>query len=115
MLDANDMMSRLMVDDMPSVQSFQDEVLPSVDMMVRRAGQARPRIYGEMVDLLWNSGREGAALSLEEHWNQRDIARSFSILCGYSMNAVDEAAGFGKICDRHDHVLPAAPPGGGTR
>jgi hypothetical protein len=56
-----------MVDDMPSVQSFQDEVLPVCDMMVRRAEQARPRVYGEVVDLLWNSGREAAALSVEDH------------------------------------------------
>jgi CheY-like chemotaxis protein len=114
MLDATDVVSRLIVDDMLSVQCFQDEVLPVLDMMVRRVGQARPRVYGEMVDLLWNDGMEAAALSVEDHWNQLDIARSFSVLCGYSMNAVDEAVGFGKICDRHNHVLPAVPPGGGT-
>jgi CheY-like chemotaxis protein len=114
MLDANDVVSRLIVDDVLSVQCFQDEVLPVLDMMVRRVGQARPRVYGEMVDLLWNGGMEAAALSVEDHWNQLDSARSFSVLCGYSMNAVDKAVGFGKICDRHNHVLPAVPPGGGT-
>jgi CheY-like chemotaxis protein len=114
MLDANDVVSRLMVDAMPSVQSFQDEVLPVFDRMVRRAGSTRARAYGEMVDLLWTSGREAAALSVEDHWNQLDIARSFSVLCGYSMNAVDRPAGFRKICDRHNDVLPAVLPGGGT-
>jgi CheY-like chemotaxis protein len=115
MLDANHVVSRLIVDDMPSVQSLQDDVLPVFDRMVRRARHARARAYGEMVDLLWNSEREAAALSVEDHWNQLDIARSFSVLCGYSTDAVDKAVGFRKICDRHDHVLPAAPPGGGSR
>jgi CheY-like chemotaxis protein len=114
MLDANDVVSRLMVDDMLSVQCFQDEVLPVLDMMVRRVRHAGARAYGEMVDLLWSSGKEAAALSVEDHWNQLDIARRFSVLCGYSRNAVDKAVGFRKICDRHNYVLPAVPPGGGS-
>jgi CheY-like chemotaxis protein len=113
-VDANDIVSRLMVDDRPRGQSFQDNVFSVFDMMVRHAGQARPRAYGETAGLLWSRGMETAALSVEDQWNELDMARRFSVLCGYSVKAVDQPVGFRNICDRHNQVLSAAPPGRGT-
>ena len=64
------------------------------------------RIYGEMVDVLWQNGREDAALSLERMWHQLIAGRKCSLLCGYSSGA-RQGDGFNAICDRHSHVVPS--------
>ena len=67
------------------------------------------RIYGEMVDVLWRSGRKDAALSLETLWHQLIARRKWSLLCGYASGACQGEA-FNTICDRHSHVLSSHPP-----
>ena len=78
------------------------------DRFVDKAAGSRKRlvrIYGEMVDVLWSSGREDAALSLEILWHQLIAGRKCSLLCGYS-SGVCPGEGFNTICDRHSHVVP---------
>ena len=43
------------------------------------------RVYGEMVDLLWQEGNSDGAIRLEILWNQLASAYEFSLLCGYAM------------------------------
>jgi CheY-like chemotaxis protein len=102
--DADEVLNRLMVDDRPDAQRFEDTINPILD---RAAGTRKRlvRIYGEMVDVLWNSGREDAALSLEILWHQLIPRRKCSLLCGYSSD-VCQGEGFNTICDRHSHVVP---------
>ena len=64
MFDADEVLNRLMVGNRPDADCFEDTIDPIVD----KAAGSRKRpveIYGEMVDVLWSSGREDAALSLE--------------------------------------------------
>ena len=101
--DADEVLNRLMVGDRPDAQRFADTIDPILD---KAAGTRKRlvRIYGEMVDVLWNSGREDAALSLEILWHQLIAGRKCSLLCGYS-SRVCRGAGFHTICDRHSHVV----------
>jgi excisionase family DNA binding protein len=72
-------------------------------------GRARPRLYGEMVDLLCRSGRPALAIELEKLWDGLGRKHSFSLLCGYSMASFDDAAqvrSFRKICGTHAIVAP---------
>ena len=105
MFDADEVLSHLMVGDRPDAQRFNDTINPLMD---KAAGSsARPvRIYGDMVDVLWRSGREEAALSLEVLGHQLVAARKCSILCAYSAG-VGRGKGFNTICDRHSHVVPS--------
>jgi signal transduction histidine kinase len=67
------------------------------------------RIYGEMVDELWKSGRAAAALRLEELWNEMAAAHSFSLLCGYAFEQFHGAAHstpFEEICRQHARAIP---------
>jgi CheY-like chemotaxis protein len=102
--DADEVLNRLMVDDRPDAGRFEDTINPIVD---KAAGTRKRlvRIYGEMVDVLWSSGRENAALSLEILWHQLIAGRKCSLLCGYS-SGVCQGEGFNTICDRHSHVVP---------
>jgi signal transduction histidine kinase len=83
-LDAADTLAAIMADDdTPSWARFRDEV----GAVIARAGRARPgaivRAYSELADLLWQTGRDHAAITLESYWN--DLARSHACtrLCAY--------------------------------
>ena len=104
MLDANEVLHRLMVDGQPDPERFAHTINPVVDKAAG-TGKRLVRIYGEMVDVLWSSGREDAALSLEVLWHQLIAGRKCSLLCGYS-SGVCQGEGFNMICDRHSHVVP---------
>ena len=107
MFDADDVLNRLMVGNRPDAERFDDTISPIVDNSA--GGRKRlVRIYGEMVNVLWSSGREDAALSLEILWHQLIAGRKCSLLCGYS-SGVCPGEGFHTICDRHSHVMPAHP------
>jgi CheY-like chemotaxis protein len=102
--DAKEVLNRFMVGNRPDAERFEDTINP----LVAKAAGGRKRlvrIYGEMVDVLWSSGREEAALSLEILWHQLVAGRKCSLLCGYS-SGVCEGEGFNAICDRHTHVMP---------
>jgi CheY-like chemotaxis protein len=103
--DADEVLNRLMVDDRLNADRFDDTISPIVD---KAAGTNRRlvRIYGEMVNVLWSSGRKDPAFSLEILWHQLIAERKCSLLCGYS-SGVCHGDGFKTICDRHSHVVPA--------
>jgi CheY-like chemotaxis protein len=107
MFDADEVLSRLMVGNRPDEKRFEATINPVVD---KAAGSRKRlvRIYGEMVDVLWSSGREDAALSLEVLWHEFIAGRKCSLLCGYSSD-VYPGEGFNTICDRHSHVVPSHP------
>ena len=104
MFDADEVLNRLLVGNRPDAECFEGTIHPIVD---KAAGHRKRlvRIYGEMVDVLWSSGREDAALSLEVLWHQFIAGRKCSLLCGYSSNACP-TEGFNTICNRHSHVVP---------
>lgn len=74
-----------------------------------RAGRGPLRIYGEMVDLLWQSGRLDAALALEGLWNVVLTQVRCRLLCGYhrSLMTGSDAAAFTKVSETHSHILLA--------
>jgi len=109
MLDADEVLSRVMVDDMPDTRRFEDAINP---IMGGAAGLENRlvRVYGEMVDLLWKNGKAGAADSLETEWNHLIARHKCSLLCSYSLDDVRQGAGLKKICDQHSHVVSAENP-----
>jgi hypothetical protein len=71
-----------------------------------RSGRA-PRIYGEMVALLWEEGQFERALQFEALWNRLGESFSFSLLCGYPMHGFDDpdsAVSFPDVCQQHTAV-----------
>jgi signal transduction histidine kinase len=67
------------------------------------------RVFGEMVDLLWSSGRGVAALRLEEIWNEVSERYSIALICGYALDhftRAEHSRAFLEICGHHARVLP---------
>jgi hypothetical protein len=82
--------------------------------LIDRSLEGRPRTvvraYGEMVDVLWQTGHPDAAIRLEMLWNKLALSRGFALLCGYSMgNFYKKAEQFQAVCDLHTHVMAAEP------
>jgi hypothetical protein len=73
-------------------------------------GSPPVRAYGEMVALLWERGDGGAALEIEDLWNQRRRSRPLSLLCAYSAAPVSESSlpDVGRLCEVHDTLVPPA-------
>ena len=85
LLDAEETLSRFMVDSMPDQLRFKKTIGSVLDRL--RAGRASASIlaYGEMEDLLWQRENLAAAIRLEELWNNLQRERSFMLLCAHVM------------------------------
>src|SRR5579863_7294287 len=109
-LDAPETLAKFVVDGLPDPAAFE----AAVGSVVRHAVSiGRPvRVYGEMVDLLWDQGHVMGALELEKLWNDLAEDVPFSLFCAYSgpmMAQVDAAAGFAQVCNLHSDVVRGGP------
>ncbi len=106
-LDARDTLAKFMVDGMPEPTTFLSLITGILDR-IRAAGHADVRLYGEMVNLLWNHNLE-ATVQLEALWNEVLAERGVSLLCAYGMDAFDARAYGGvlhRICRSHSYLIP---------
>lgn len=101
-IDAAELLSTFMVDGVPDEARFQREVGAVLDA-VSAAGHA-PRIYGEMVSLLWEDGDVASAVALEGFWNNLGSTYDLDVLCAYRLAALgdeDRALAFRRVCEQH--------------
>jgi len=107
-LDAEMTLARFMVGSMPDEERFMRHIGGLVGGAIERFGSVRA--YGEMVDVLWQSGNPEAAVRLEELWNLLGERHTFALFCAYPMgNFLKESDRklFDVVCATHTHVLPA--------
>ena len=111
-LDAAETLSKFMLEGWPDSSRF-GQVIGSVIERAKSAAEGdNPRVFafGEMVTLLWMKGQSGAALQLEQIWNDLATKHTFSLRCAYPMmafNREEHGEPFLKICAEHVSVLPA--------
>jgi hypothetical protein len=111
--DAETTLAAIMVDDRPSAGQFEAVVGGLMSRVAALFPDRRIRAFGELVDLLCTAGNPNAAVDLEELWNRLARRRSFSLLCGYSVDVFDQDTQVSllpALCRSHSHVLPAADP-----
>jgi signal transduction histidine kinase len=107
-LDAQDTLSRFMVDGTPDPHRFANTIAPV--LRAARGGDRRVLAFGEMVALLWAEGNREAAIRLEELWNDLAQRETFALLCAYPISHFDDAAHarpFADINAAHTWVTPA--------
>jgi hypothetical protein len=105
LLDAQATLDLFMVDGDVKATMFFDNVARVLDQTLNGRKTAL-RAYGEMVDLLWRSGWQEAALKLETLWNQLALRYRFSLLCGYSLsNFYAQPEAIDRVCTHHSHVV----------
>lgn len=112
--DAATVLDAIMRGGYPSSAAFDEVVGGVIDELADAFPGARPRVFGEMVDVLAHRGEDDAAVSLEELWNSIAWSRSFSLLCAYELDVFDretQATRLPEICRTHSHVKPADDAG----
>ena len=107
-LDAQETLSRFMVDGAPDPRRFATTIGPVI--RTARSGDRRVLAFGEMVALLWAEGNRDAAIRLEELWNDLARTETFALLCAYPISHFDDAGyakPFAEINAAHSWVTPA--------
>jgi DcmR-like sensory protein len=108
LLDADETLARFAPGGMPEWQSFRTLVGGVIAKL--RLEYPTVRADGEMVDLLWQRGEREASIRLEEFWNDLAGLQTFSLLCAYNVDNLDQAAYSGPldcICRVHSHLIAA--------
>jgi len=107
LLDAKDTLSEFMANDSPDAAKFAETMREVITRACRGRADCTIRIYGQMVDVLWQAGKRDAAIRLEMLWNQLANTHAFSLLCGYAMGPFYKDANFADICRHHTHIVSA--------
>jgi hypothetical protein len=108
--DAAETLESIMVSGTPSPTAFADVVGGLLDRVEAAAPEGVPRVFGEMVDLLWKGSKPTATVALETLWNALAAERQFALLCGYELDVFDretQARALPDVCRLHSHVRPA--------
>jgi DcmR-like sensory protein len=106
-LDAERCLARFMIGGVPDRDAFL-AVVAEVLEPVWAAGFPRVRLYGEMVDLLWDRNLPGA-VGLETLWNEVLADDRLCLLCAYGIDNFDRHAHrtlLHQISGVHSHVVP---------
>lgn len=69
-----------------------DMVEAALRQVLARAGQGgrRVRAYGELVSVLWTSGRRDEAVALEQRWERLLAEAPVELFCGYAIALTDD-------------------------
>ena len=117
-LDARKLLSAFMIGNRPDALMFRSNVGDLIERLCSGRQPCPIRVYGEMVDLLWQEGNTEGAIRLEILWNQLASAYDFSLLCGYAVghfyketareaSGTREGTGIDAVCRQHSHVISA--------
>jgi hypothetical protein len=105
--DAELTLRKFMRNDEPDWQDFR-HAMASVFERVRAFGRDTTQAYSEMTNLLWQDGKQEAAIRLEEYWNELAPAFSFSLFCSYTLDVHEDHAYAGPLEDigrTHSEIL----------
>lgn len=84
LVDADECLQAIMPEGMPDAGLYNEQVGTAVSRLLR--GRPGPiRIFGDMVDLLWQREQYDAAIRIEILSNQLAVTQPILVICGYSM------------------------------
>ncbi len=113
--DAQETMATFMTEGWPDGSRFAQVLGTVLDGAAAAAAgigaSERPQLaaYGEMVAVLWEQGKTGAAVRVEELWNQLGQTRRFHLSCGWPLRFFShdrDGIVLQRICSEHSHVVP---------
>jgi hypothetical protein len=74
-----------MRNDVPDWNDFR-QAIGGVFERIRAFGRGTTRAYGELVNVLWQEGKQQAAIRVEEYWNELARMYPFSLFCSYMLD-----------------------------
>jgi len=108
--DAELTLRKFLRNDTPDWQDFR-HAMASIFERLRAFGRGTTRAYSGMVDLLWQEGKQAAAIRLEEYWNELGRVYPFSLFCSYMLDVHNDRAYAGPLEDigrTHSEILGTA-------
>jgi diguanylate cyclase (GGDEF)-like protein len=116
-LQADRMLPLFMENGIPNEISFRNAIGGLITDGAARHGK-QIFVFGEMVAILcaanhcslYSTGKHDAAIRVERYFNNLQRHFTFSLLCGYPLDAFPgscDAPMFDEVCTLHTHVLPA--------
>lgn len=84
-LDARETLDAFMIDGSPEPETFRHNMSNILNQAVRGRENTIVCIFGEMIDLLWRDGREGAAIRVETLWNELASTYAINAIFAYSL------------------------------
>jgi hypothetical protein len=112
MLDAEETLSRFMVDGDPDPELFGTVIGEALKEVSAHSFYSGVRAYGEMVGVLWQAGAQQAAIRLEALWNGLLHASDVTLFCGYPIDlfgADFQSERIDPLLCSHSHLLPLDP------
>lgn len=108
-LDANETLSKFMVNNWPDEKLFFKTITTLLDQLKQR--NRKVRAFGEMVALLWQQGFNGATVQLESLWNQLHKNDDFTLFCAYPKIGFtqDMNISVDMICCEHSKIIDGSP------
>lgn len=110
-MDADLALSAIMSNGMPEWHRVQETACRIVQGSCKKFGGLR--VFGEMVNILWQRQNKAGAEQLELHWNAIAHAYPITRLCAYRANDGDSVS-FNEllrcVCRTHATVIPPAVP-----
>lgn len=106
LLDGEEALSTFMVDGNPDAQKFRDEICQVIESVRCGRTNCTVRVFGQMVDVLWQQGKRDAAIRLELLWNQLARTEASSAVCGYAIGNFYKDARFENVGGQ-ETVLPS--------
>jgi hypothetical protein len=105
-IDARATLSQITSDGALDAALFESVVAPGViERVERNRGTRQVRLYGEMVDLLWQRGARQDALRLEELWNVVLRRHPLLLCCSYAARHMHAGSAFVNVCSLHTHMV----------
>ncbi len=86
LINADEILNQYMRDRTFDLEGFKQETRNILESVLR-FGRSDTRVYGEMVNILWQQGDTQTAIKLEEHWNDLAQLYPLSIFCGYMVDS----------------------------
>lgn len=114
--DAAELLSKIMVEEMPDGCRFEALVGGAIRGMARpKTAHHEIAAFGEMVSLLWTEGKVEAAIRLEQLWNELAKKHAFSLRCAYPVshfNGEKHSQPLMRVCSEHSAIV--LDEGGGS-
>lgn len=108
-VDADELLPTFMRDAMPDPDIF-PSIFGEVVADVRAGGNSqRVRVWGEMVNVLWERGDVAASMNLEDQFDQLGKKRDIAIFCSFLMdnfNGDVHAHMLPRLGTNHSHLIP---------
>lgn len=113
-LDAEACMDRFMRGGAPDPEAFHALVGEAMAAVRATRPEGPVRAWGEMVNLLTTGGNPGAAMALEELWNEAVAKHRFRLLCSYTGDPFDPALYTSRhlqvVAHGHGRLFPLEDP-----